>query len=303
MKVQTTFEKCCICGNYELLTNEHIIPESIGGTLECNIQCSTCNNNLGSELISQFKTDPAMRLAVQNLRNDLPELFQSFERKQRFVATDSSGQAVIVTRQNSENRIRAERRDDGSFVFDPVKDESNIRSLLRGRVWTDERIQAFFQEFPRDDSYIFIDFAKEPIISHIKIESYFPELNSPEIDDRAIVLIAYNYLCLLFGNLVLDENLNFIRKYIRNGENCDRIEIQSLISLEYKPYHAIFSEVNQQDSLISVILFGWVKYVVKLKNMIYRGPDIVFVQDLKDKRILVAKSMDEANKGNYYTNK
>ncbi len=68
MIIQIKFKKCSLCLKTVKLTSEHIIPKSIGGTLEAKIQCSACNSLLGTKLVSQIKKNPSIRLAIRNLK-------------------------------------------------------------------------------------------------------------------------------------------------------------------------------------------------------------------------------------------
>lgn len=41
--------KCIFCGNVGNLTDEHIVPEGMGGTLKIKAVCKTCNDRMGSD--------------------------------------------------------------------------------------------------------------------------------------------------------------------------------------------------------------------------------------------------------------
>lgn len=41
--------KCIFCGNADNLTDEHIVPEGIGGALTIKAVCKTCNDRMGSD--------------------------------------------------------------------------------------------------------------------------------------------------------------------------------------------------------------------------------------------------------------
>ena len=75
MRIPTKYTICSICKENGKLTYEHVIPSSIGGTLELQIQCKDCNSNLGSELVSQARKDPIIRSLADKLKDELPELY------------------------------------------------------------------------------------------------------------------------------------------------------------------------------------------------------------------------------------
>ena len=53
-----------VCPNTGPLSEEHIIPSSIGGRLTANIICKNCNDRFGRLIEAKLKDDPAIRLAT-----------------------------------------------------------------------------------------------------------------------------------------------------------------------------------------------------------------------------------------------
>src|SRR5262245_21565931 len=84
---------CIICLREAPLSEEHVIPKSIGGDLTCNLICKPCNDGLGSTFEARAKTDPAVRLAVANLRSAIPDIYSLVEEGQRYFS--QSGPARV----------------------------------------------------------------------------------------------------------------------------------------------------------------------------------------------------------------
>ena len=62
------------------LSEEHVIPSSLAGDLKCDFVCKPCNDFFGSTFEAKAKTDPAIRLAVANLHEELPAaIYQRIE--------------------------------------------------------------------------------------------------------------------------------------------------------------------------------------------------------------------------------
>ena len=62
-------KKCIICKkikNDEEFNNEHIIPESIGGSLTIDNVCKECNTKLGDEIDSKIINDFLICLGLLN---------------------------------------------------------------------------------------------------------------------------------------------------------------------------------------------------------------------------------------------
>ena len=72
MKVPWPGDRCIICLANDALTEEHVIPEALGGDLTCYFLCKPCNDVFGSSFEAKAKTDPAIRIAVRNLRSEIP---------------------------------------------------------------------------------------------------------------------------------------------------------------------------------------------------------------------------------------
>jgi hypothetical protein len=75
MRVAWGLNRCILClDSTHRLTYEHIIPECIGGRLESDFLCSSCNADLGTRIDSVMPMDPSIVLAAQNLQNSIPRV-------------------------------------------------------------------------------------------------------------------------------------------------------------------------------------------------------------------------------------
>ena len=86
------YPKCIICLKKEANTEEHLIPECIGGRFKVKILCGDCNNNLGSKLIGQIKKDPSIVYTVRNLQLQIPDIAANILDEQDYIGKDSAGQ-------------------------------------------------------------------------------------------------------------------------------------------------------------------------------------------------------------------
>ena len=74
MHIHWPGDRCILCLKQTALTNEHVIPESIGGRLTSNILCAHCNSTFGSKIEAAARSDPSIRIAVENLSGRIPEV-------------------------------------------------------------------------------------------------------------------------------------------------------------------------------------------------------------------------------------
>lgn len=133
------------------------------------------------------------------------------------------------------------------------------------------------------------------------IDSVFPNLQGPLLNEKVIALIAYEFLALLIGNLIHNKKLEFIREFIRGGKKSDKIVIEQLASRHYSSYHKIYPQLSESEILINIILFRWLVYKVYLKGLKLVSPDSVYLEELQNRKTLIARSVDEAKRGVYYS--
>lgn len=300
MRIKFDFDKCILCLKNSADSWEHIIPTSIGGRLTAQVLCSYCNNNLGSKLISKVKTDPSIRLAVKNLRYEIPELFEIIENHQIYVAKDKNKNLVKLKYKNKKLQIMAHEKENGSLVIDTKKGIKNIVQLLKKDGLSKDEIADKIQSFQKLDDNKIIQLSGNLKVVKWSIEKIFPSLKGPLLDKKVIALIAYEFLSLLIGNLIYDNELNFIRKFIKDGKKSKKLVIEYLTSRNYSSYHKIYPELLETEIIINIILFRWLVYKVHLKGFKLSDADFVYFEDLRNKRTLIAKSVDEAKQGIYY---
>jgi hypothetical protein len=303
MIVPTKFERCSLCLKPEPLTLEHIIPESIGGTLEAKIQCVRCNSTLGSKLISQARQDPVFRLAIGNLKEQLPDLYLSMESGQRYVATDVAGKTVPVVLRDGRFETQAHKREDGSIILDTRKGEKNLSQMLAKEGLTTDEIESAllrYRDAPENQN---VRLSPSRVAIRWGVKTLFPSLEKPEINSRLVVLVAYNFLCMLLGEIVFDTRLEFIRSYVLRGEETERIKIETFSSREYDCYHRLYPEFGSNETRINMVFFGWLIYVVHLTNIVCNVPYFAYAEDLKNKCGMVFKSVEDAKNGIFYSTK
>lgn len=125
-----------------------------------------------------------------------------------------------------------------------------------------------------------------------------------DMNERVIVLIAYNYLCFILGSVMFNERLNFIRDFIRNNTHSENIKIeQNPYTNDYEPFHRIYYEANDVSITVFILLFGSLYYKVMFLGFITVNQNKILIEDLKSNRILFLESFDEIKKGYYLTNK
>jgi hypothetical protein len=301
MKVEFEFKKCIYCLNKPPDSWEHIISQSIGGRLKARLLCSECNHLLGYTLVDKIKNDPSIRLAVRNLKYQIPRLFDAIEKGQIYDAKGSDDSHVKLRYKNAKLEVLAHRKEDGSLVLDTQKGLRNISQMLRKEGLSEDEISRKIHSFEQLEENKIIQLSTSVRVVKWSIDSVFPNLQGPLLNEKVIALIAYEFLALLVGNSIYSEKLEFIREFIRGGDKPDKIVIEQLTSRHYDPYHKIYPERSETEIVVNIILFRWLVYKVHLRGLALAGLNSVYLEDLQNRKTLIARSVDEAKRGVYYS--
>jgi len=303
MKIEFDFDKCIYCLENNADSWEHIIPESIGGRLKAKILCTDCNSKLGSTLISKVKIDPHVRLAVRELKREIPELFEALENNQIYFAKDKNNNVIRLKYKNSRLEIIPHKKQDGSLVLDSKSGVKNIKQMLKKDRLSADAIKKKIQFFQKTGDNI-IQLSPNVILEKFLTGPTFPSLQGPLLDEKVIALIAYEFLSLLVGNLIYDNRLVFIREFIKGETKSEKPFIEYLTSRNYSPYHKIYPEFLKTEVIINIILFRWlvhkVHIKVNIKDFNILSSDFVYLEDLKNRKTLISESVEEARRGVHY---
>ena len=301
MKALSGFNKCSICLKEDKLTFEHIIPESIGGFLEVDLQCAKCNSDLGNNLIFKAKRTYTIRLAIRYLRNELSKLFLSIEDGQEYSVRRSDDMNATALFKNGMVVTKAGREKNGSIVVDQKDTESNLINRLKKEGLTNEEIEIRLDEFNKLPIDQHFQITRTLNVIKRKFVSVFPHSNDVDMDERIIMLMAYNYLCITIGETVFEEYFDSIRDYILKDIKTNRILIEQYpYNGHYKTYHKIYRETFEDRTKITITLFGSIVYIISfLQLKIMTSDNDIIIQELKNKNLYFAQTIEEAKKGNY----
>src|SRR5258708_29391337 len=115
MKTPWLGDRCIICLENDALSEEHVIPEALGGDLTCDFLCKPCNDVFGSSFEAKAKTDPAIRIAAAKLRSEIPLIHDRIEHGQQYVAQSGPARVRGVFQQGAVTPLPS-RHNDGSLM-------------------------------------------------------------------------------------------------------------------------------------------------------------------------------------------
>lgn len=269
---------CIICKEpKDNMTEEHIIPDSIGGILKTYNVCKDCNGKLGEKVDSRFLNNSFIILlrhifGIKNKNNQKVDILKQLP------IYDENDEKVILKKGDNINtpslytgrtipEISATPMKDGKthFEFSGSDIESITTKICRilkdqGKNISKSEIKNLIQTSGKWTR------GKEKVSMPICVdaEAYAP----------CVVKIAYEYaICTLGEEYFEDECGENLRKFLYNSshgieEDSKTISVSSSIVIdEISNFHYIrLEKTGARRLLVSMILFGGMKFVVLVSN-------------------------------------
>ena len=290
------FEKCILClKKLDVSTPlEHVIPDFLGGKLKSKLLCADCNHGIGSRLYSSIKYDSWVRQAAWKLKDDLPNIFNSIEKRQKYITQSPIGTDLQATRTNSgihitpiTNGIESVLPTENSIIFMEKK-------LVQKHGLDSKTAKELASKITKTPNGEKVHIYKNLSIIRWNGDNFKPDFTKNGIaEPNAMVLIAFEYLALLLRKDIYDEKFNEIRNSIMNGQKL--VEVELFSSPTPQAFHLIYPEFEKDKTIISIRLFGY--YIIKVtfnKLIISNLPDFCYLEDLKKHISLKAMSVAEA---------
>jgi hypothetical protein len=246
-----------MCKKPKQLTQEHIIPQAIGGRLKGKIYCKDCNSTYGQalddEISNQFgwvgtllnikrergKTQP---YTVKDLRSGIILVFdgEGLKRKKPIVKISSKDGKKL---EHADITARSD------------KELKEICAAIKKRYKLSGDLKTFKDSHPGPT-----DAEKEITIDN-------------DLLRRAVSKIAYGFLCIkLPKDTVLSSSFGAIRAYIKNG-NATSLAHANFVHTKFmrdnvRPLHKIHVSLNRRKNLLVgfVSLFGTYRFTVLLAD-------------------------------------
>lgn len=247
---------CFCCCQSKKLSEEHIIPQALGGRLVARIYCDGCNNEFGKGIDAELIKNIGFfgtALGVKRVRGksqpynvtltkDGTKLTfdgKEFKRKKPVVKIEKNGEKIKYV------DIRARSESEVKKIFSNIKKKYDLPDETN-----------YFKENhpgPTDTSTEFV-FDNENI-------------------RRCVAKTAYGLLCIkLPAPLVLSSAFDEIRNYIRHGAAKDMATANyshtAFMTDNIRPLHKIHISMNRRKNLVTgfICFFGTFRYTVLLSR-------------------------------------
>lgn len=285
MRVDWTGNKCLLCLREEPLTDEHIVPEALGGKLISKLLCQGCNSTLGASIEAKARSDPSVRIAVERLREQIPDLARRLMENQNFLANGPGPKTSGFIR-GEEFRIKSQKHEDGSLLQPTDEARKSVDKILKKRGFEDSQILKSLRTFDEAPENQAVAVAPGLDIINWVTESIGLDLRNSKLMSTHIPLkIAFEFLACHLGTAVYDEapQMNNIRQALKEGhENDACFRVERLNANDYKPFHGICFEGNHPHARVLIRLFGWLAFQVHFMKLSVGGPRFIYTHTLND---------------------
>jgi hypothetical protein len=284
MDITWNSNRCIVClSDKQLLTEEHIIPRSLGGQLNCSFLCKSCNGNFGSKVESGAKSDPSIRLAVKHLRDQIPKIAASVENRQAVIANSLGGKIPGYVRNGTFN-AHAHQALDGSLIQPTPDGRKTLQRILEKGGYDEAPILQALAQFDGTPDDERIEVAPGLEVVKWRTTSLTLDLSKGKLLNPLIPLkIAYEFIALHMGSAIYDEGapLKTVRDTLQiQADLPPSIDVERLNAKEYQPFHGICFEGNDPHAKVLIRLFGWLAFRVHFKELSFSGPRFIYTHYL-----------------------
>ncbi|MFP3982871.1 MAG: HNH endonuclease [Desulfurivibrionaceae bacterium] len=263
---------CFACTKPRSLTEEHIIPQAIGGKLKPKLYCKKCNETIGEVLDNEISKQFGWIGTLLNIKRERGEL-QPYELIDRKTGTKLSCDGKSLKRKtpivkvNSKDGVTLDSADVTARTEEELK---KICDSIQKRYQIPGGMKTFQESKPGPTN-----------TEHVMV-----------IDNkllrRAVSKIAYGFACIkLPQKVIFSSKFDNIRNYIKSSNKSDLASANFLhtgfMTDHVRPIHKIHISLNRDKELLIgfVSLFGIFRFTIVLaerfkSNLEWAGLDYTY---------------------------
>lgn len=280
---------CILCLRETKLTEEHLIPKSLGGNLVCKFLCKECNSSFGYAVEAKAKTAPTVRLAISHLANDHPELqplYETMEHRQNHYS-DFEGQR-LTGKLNRNGTLNEGQLNDGSLIVPEHRSENHMKRILKKEGHSETQVAKALNAWRGAPYGGMVKLSDETTIKKWENISAQPAFHgAPDISSLLPLKIAYEFLVLIAGDPALNNNsqINRIREILHSlDEEAANKFVRRYRLSKYDAFHGICFHGNNPTATFQIRLFGKLACQVTLPNISLKQDTFVYTYHLISKK-------------------
>jgi hypothetical protein len=276
-------DACIVCLKQAGLSLEHVIPESLHGSLTCKFLCVDCNSFFGHTVDAAAKSDPTIRMAARALENVTPELIGSIEEGQRYIFETDVVSLYCLKRDGQFQGIWHDMPDGSSIVPEDLA-LGSLRGRMRREGLSSDEIEEAIARYRTAEPGDTVKMSQT--WSAKKLSAYLagPDLRAPRADPLLFVKIAYEFTALLVGSAIYARSpqLDELRDVLRNlKRDSDAFHVEALLAKEARAFHGIAFEGNTPHAVFQIRLFGKSAYRVQFRRLAVDYEPIAYTNNLE----------------------
>ena len=283
MKIPWPGDQCILCSEKKPFSDEHIIPQALGGRLTCKFLCTRCNSELGRGTEMAARSDPSTLLAAQNLEDKIPKLARELIENHPHIGHSEPGPAPGYVR-NGQFHVCSRKLEDGSIVQPSDNARQSVSTTLRRRGSDEGHIAQALRTFDHTPENEKVQVAGGLRIVKWAITRVEPDFTKARPMDPLIpVKVAFEFLALHLGTAIYENGPPFleIRGILRSGAlKPDFVKVDRLSSNKYEPFHGICFEGNNPYAKVQIRFFGWLAFRVHFLHLAVGGPRFIYTHRL-----------------------
>ena len=280
MNVNWPTSRCILCGLRDCNTKEHLIPACLGGKLAAKFLCRACNSTLGHRAESRVREDPMIRLGIERLAHEQPDLADDLQKRLPHIGYSERGE-VLGYVQDGKFNVKEQRLDDGSLIVpeDKTLDVVKTIAICDGRGPLLHTADDLSRLSPGKSG----EFAPEIQIMKWAVDSVKPDLSGPEIDPVVPAKIALEFLALHCGDSIYENPppLKAIRRQLLDGNLSEgNVHVERLMAQNNRLFHGLVFEGNNPGARVQIRLFGRLAFRVQFRCLAIHCTRVSYTHDL-----------------------
>lgn len=234
MRAHWPYNRCILCLEARLLTDEHLIPESLAGRLISAFLCRSCNSSLGHRYEHAARQDPTVRLLANQLHEVIPHIASAMAENQTHVAIGPGPGTKTGFVKNGEFHITPRQEADGSLIQTTPAAKGTIARMLQKGGYNAHFIADALQRLDGAPDNVEVEITPAIRVVKWEIRDVKLALTGPPIDPVVPVKTAYEFLALHMGSAVYGNSppLEETRRVLQGGQ----LDPQWLSTLRATPY-------------------------------------------------------------------
>jgi hypothetical protein len=273
-----------LCGRCRTLTEEHIIPQSLGGKLSVEFLCKPCNDRLGSEIENVAKEDPSIRLAAEHLKDQIPQIAARLREGQKYFAISKIGKIQGIIKKGLFN-IRTTRKDNGSLIQSTKNARKNLGNILLKSTHEEAILTEALNKFDEASDNQKVEISPGLQVTKWRLDKLEPSLQGKMLDVLVPLKIAFEFIACHVGKAIYSDipQVNEVKLALLQRDRsskCYTAEYLRASNRNYAPFHGIALEANGPPVVVQLRLFGLLAYRVQFPYIAVEGPRYAYIHYL-----------------------